>query len=89
MIIVDTALQKREAEGRPIRVALVGAGYIGRGMTLQIERYIPGMRVAAIANRTAAHAQNAYHQAGLDDCLQAQNSSQISEAVAAGRPVIT
>lgn len=89
MIIVDTALQKREAEGRPIRVGLVGAGYIGRGMTLQIERYIPGMRVAAIANRTAAHAQNAYHQAGLDDCLQAQNISQISEAVAAGRPVIT
>jgi predicted homoserine dehydrogenase-like protein len=37
MIIVDTALKKRETEGNPIRVAMVGAGYIGRGIALQIE----------------------------------------------------
>ena len=36
MIIVDTALQRREAEGRPIRVALVGAGFMGRGLVNQI-----------------------------------------------------
>ena len=35
MIIVDTALQKREAEGQPIRVAMVGAGFMGRGIALQ------------------------------------------------------
>jgi predicted homoserine dehydrogenase-like protein len=29
MIIVDSALAAREAEGRPIRVALVGAGFMG------------------------------------------------------------
>jgi predicted homoserine dehydrogenase-like protein len=38
MIIVDTALKKREAEGRPIQVGIVGAGYMGRGMALQIEK---------------------------------------------------
>ena len=27
MIIVDNALQAREKEGRPIRVALIGAGF--------------------------------------------------------------
>ena len=29
MILVDTALAKREAEGNPIRVAVVGAGFQG------------------------------------------------------------
>ena len=28
MIIVDTALEAREKEGRPIRVALLGAGFM-------------------------------------------------------------
>ena len=27
MILVDTALKAREMEGRPIRVALIGAGF--------------------------------------------------------------
>jgi hypothetical protein len=34
MILVDTALAKRQAEDRPLRVALVGAGYMGRGIAL-------------------------------------------------------
>jgi predicted homoserine dehydrogenase-like protein len=89
MIIVDTALEKRAASNDPIKVGLVGAGYIGRGMTLQIEQYIPGMKVAAIANRTLAHAQTAYREAGIDECLHAQNGSQLTDAVVAGRAAVT
>lgn len=40
MIIVDTALKKREAEGRPIQVGLIGAGYMGRGMVPTIEKSV-------------------------------------------------
>ena len=36
MIIVDTALARREAEGDPVRVALVGAGFMGRAIANQI-----------------------------------------------------
>ena len=32
MLIVDNALQAREAEGRPIRVALIGAGFMSQGL---------------------------------------------------------
>ncbi len=32
MIIVDTALKAREKEGRPIRVALIGAGFMSQGL---------------------------------------------------------
>ena len=66
MIIVDTALKRRQEEGNPVRVAVVGAGYMGRGMVLQIISSIPGMEVVAISNRTVATAAEAYHQAGGD-----------------------
>ena len=45
MIIVDTALQRREQEDRPIRVDLVGAGFMARGVAPQITTAVPGMRV--------------------------------------------
>jgi predicted homoserine dehydrogenase-like protein len=34
MIIVDTAIKQRIAEGRPLKVALVGAGYSARHIGL-------------------------------------------------------
>ena len=36
MIIIDSALDQREREGRPVRVGLVGAGYMGRGIAFQV-----------------------------------------------------
>ena len=33
MIIVDNALKERERQGRPIRVGMVGAGFMGQGLT--------------------------------------------------------
>ena len=52
MIIVDTALKKRAAEGRPVKVALVGAGFMARGVANQIVNSVPGMKLVAISNRT-------------------------------------
>ena len=49
---VDTALQKLETAGRPIRVGMVGAGATGRAIALQLATPVPGMRLVAIANRT-------------------------------------
>ncbi len=56
MIIVDKALQERGKEGRPVRVGLVGAGFMGRGIALQILSAMAGIRLVAISNRTTAHA---------------------------------
>ena len=47
VILVDTALRERQAQGKPIRVGIVGAGFMCQGLTNQIENSIPGMRVAA------------------------------------------
>ena len=89
MIIVDTALKKRQAEGRPIQVGIIGAGYMGRGMVLTIEKSVPGMRVAAIYNRTPAKAKLALTQCGIDDIVEAKTSADIDAAVEAGRHAYT
>src|SRR2546428_5225985 len=64
MIIVDAALERREREGRPVQVGLVGAGYMGRGIALEILTPVRGMRLAAVANRTLNEARRAYVEAG-------------------------
>ena len=89
MILVDRALAEREREGRPINVGMVGAGFMGRGIALQIERSTPGMRLAAIANRTPARARDAYSLAGSEEVVQADSREELEQAIAAGQPVIT
>ena len=89
MIIVDTALEKRQAEGNPVRVAMVGAGYMGRGIALQIEQYISGMQLVAISNRTLAAAERAYREAGIDEVEKINTVAQLEEAVIRGNYAIT
>jgi predicted homoserine dehydrogenase-like protein len=89
MIIVDKALEKRQKEGNPVRVALVGAGYIGRGITLQIEKYIKGMSLVAISNRTLARAEQAYREAGVELIQKVETVTQLEESIAIGHYAIT
>ena len=89
MIIVDTALKRRAEERNPIRVAIVGAGNIGRVMTLQIEKYVKGMKLVAIANRTLANAERAYRQAGVESIKKVETVAQLENAIATGHYAIT
>jgi predicted homoserine dehydrogenase-like protein len=52
MIIVDNALNERQKAGNPIKVGMVGAGFMAQGIAVQIELYTPGMELVAISNRT-------------------------------------
>ncbi len=90
MIIVDTALAKREAEGRPIKVGLVGAGYMGAALTLQIESAIPGMQVAGIAARRPDQALGAYAQVmDADQIARPDSIGAIEDAIARGQRLVT
>ncbi len=62
---LDTLLQRRESEGRPVRIGLVGAGTTGASIALQLLTPIPGLHLAAIANRTAERAHEAFVQGGV------------------------
>ena len=89
MIIVDTALAKRQAEGRPVRVAMIGAGFMARGVANQIVNSTPGMVLAGIANRAPANAERAYAEAGATGVVNVSTQQQLADAIAAGRPAIT
>ena len=88
MILVDTALARREAEGRPLRVAVVGAGFQGAAVVRQIVTATPGMRVAGVANRHGEAARRALADLGLEPAV-CEGRAAIEAAVAAGRPVAT
>jgi len=87
MIIVDRALKAREAEGKPIRVGMIGAGFMGQGLTNQIENSVPGMRMAAIFNRHPERAFQVYRYAGRDPVAVGTQSA-LDEAVRKGQPAV-
>lgn len=89
MIIVDKALEKRQQEGRPIRVGMVGAGFMGRGIALQILNVVPGMELVAISNRHLDQAIRAYNEAGAQETRAVETVAQLEDAIARRQYAVT
>jgi predicted homoserine dehydrogenase-like protein len=89
MIVVDRLLEQRQEEGKPIRVAMVGAGFMGRGIALQIATAVPGMELVAIASRTVDRARAAYALGGADDVRHVDGASELEQAIGEGRAAVT
>jgi len=89
MIIVDTELERREQEGRPIRIGLVGAGFSGRSIAQQLLTPIIGMRLVAVASRTLASARRAYLEAGVSAPRTVTSVADLDAAVTSGLPAVT
>lgn len=88
-MIVDTALQEREKSGKPIRVGIIGAGAAGRAIALQLATPPPGIRLAAIVNRTPEHAERAFREAGVTEWRRSQSARDAETAINSGIPVLT
>lgn len=88
MIIVDTALARRQAEGRPIRVGMVGAGFQGSGIALQIMTAVQGMQLCAVANRNIGAAVGVFDQVGVQP-VRCDTRAELERAIAEGRPAVT
>ena len=89
MIIVDTALARRAAEHNPVRVALVGGGYIARTIALQLLTSVKGMRLVAIANRSIDKAAQAYRNAGLNEFTPVRSAAELQRAIETHHYAIT
>ena len=85
---VDTALQNLETTGRPIRVGMVGAGATGRAIALQLGTPVPGIRLVAIANRTAENARRAFREGGFAQPRHVTSAREAEESIGSGIPVI-
>jgi predicted homoserine dehydrogenase-like protein len=88
MIIVDTALRAREEQGKPIRVGMIGAGFMGQGLTNQIVNSVPGMRMAAVYNRHPERAHHVYRYAGCENVVAAGTQAAVDDAVRRGVPTV-
>jgi predicted homoserine dehydrogenase-like protein len=89
MIIIDEALKARELEGRPVRVAILGAGFISQGLANHIVNTTPGMRLAAVYSRRPEQAANLCKYVGIRDVASAKQQSETDLAIAEGKVVVT
>jgi len=91
MILVDSALARHAAQGKPpIRVGMIGAGFMASGVLLQINTvHRDTMRVVAIANRTPQRAVAAYAVAGQEDAAVCDAAPALERAIATGRAAVT
>lgn len=89
MIITDKALHFREDIGNPIRVGILGAGYMAIGIVNQIVKYTPGMRVAAICNRNLDKAIYCYKRAGVEHVMDCEDHHTLDNCVRKGVAAVT
>lgn len=67
MIIIDRELSELQKQNKPINVGILGAGFMARGIAIQILNYTPGMKLVGMANRTPAKIEKILEEAGATD----------------------
>lgn len=90
MLGINRKLEELEKNGTIIKVGLVGAGQMGRGMVSQIES-MAGMRVVITADIQIDNVINAYSKSGVADAdiVQTDHAGEAAEAVQNGKVVAT
>jgi predicted homoserine dehydrogenase-like protein len=90
MIVVDNALREREEQGKPIRVGMIGAGFMARGLGNQIVKSVPGMRLVAMSNRKVERAVDAYKYISDEfEPVVAETQAALDDAIRGKRPAVT
>ncbi|HYW20107.1 MAG TPA: Gfo/Idh/MocA family oxidoreductase [Nodularia sp. (in: cyanobacteria)] len=89
MIIIDRALEARATAGNPVKVGMIGAGFMGRGIANQIINSVPGMELVAIFSRQVDAAKRAYTEAGLENIQVVTSVTELEEAIAKGKYAVT
>lgn len=89
MMGVDALLAERARQGKPIRVAMAGCGFMGRGLVNQIVNSVPGMTLSAIAVRDPSKGIRALGDAGVHDVAVAHSVRQLDRAIRGEIPAVT
>ncbi len=91
--ILIEALEERAATGRPVRVALVGAGRFGTTVAAQLSQ-MPALRLSVVCDVRTENARGAWEAFGgaaasERSLLAARSADDVATAVEEGRPVAT
>jgi predicted homoserine dehydrogenase-like protein len=89
LYIIDTALKARQEQGNPVRVGLVGAGFMARGIANQIIHSVPGMELVAVFNRNLEGAKRAYTEAGVDSFRVVNTVADLEDSIRQGGYAVT
>jgi predicted homoserine dehydrogenase-like protein len=83
-------LQQLEAQGKPIRVGLVGCGHMGSGM-VHVTHHMAGMGTVAISDIAPARAMETLAKLGLEesDVCITNRRGEAEDALRAGKRVLT
>jgi predicted homoserine dehydrogenase-like protein len=89
MIIVDKALKARAEQGNPVKIAVLGSGFMAQGLTNQIANSVPAMSVVAIYSRKPQKAIHVLNYSGFDNPIEATTQNQLDDAIRDRKPVFT
>jgi predicted homoserine dehydrogenase-like protein len=89
MFIVDRELERLQKAGKPIRVGMVGAGFMATGIARQMLHYTKGMQLVAISNRHLDGARRVYAESGENDITHARSVDELDHCIARGRCAIS
>jgi predicted homoserine dehydrogenase-like protein len=87
VIILDKALERRAEEGNPVRIAIVGAGYMARGIATHAT-LIPGIELVAISNRTIGKAERVFEELGRGQARRVESPDELDDSIAQGVPAV-
>jgi predicted homoserine dehydrogenase-like protein len=88
--MIHKDLAKLEAQGKPIRVGVSGAGWIGSGFVAQVA-HVKGMQVNVLADEDVGAARQAFLSTGLDpeEIIEANTPGLAEDALRAEKRIIT
>jgi predicted homoserine dehydrogenase-like protein len=88
--MISEDLARLEAEGKPIRVGVSGAGWIGSGFVAQVA-HVQGMQVNLLADPDVAAARAAFLAIGVaaDDLVETEDPARAEAVLQEGKYVIT
>jgi predicted homoserine dehydrogenase-like protein len=89
MIILDAALERRQQEGDPVRVAVVGAGTMGGAIARQLLTPPVGLELAGIANRDPDRAEAVVRDATARMMRRADSDDDVETALSRHEVVVT
>lgn len=94
-IIVDTALERRAKDGNPVRLAMIGSGFMANGIVRTLTTAHKGsIKLVGICNRNIQRARTTLEDpavAGMspDAMTECQTAEEIQAAYEAGKVVLT